>query len=134
MSIRRGRKAIRTQFPGPENPSGVTEDYIEDGLGCLSGSGRNTGPRGNRDKFRQRRNLHFLHHAVAVGLDGTLGAAQRAGGVLVGRAADDKFEDLPLARCQCCDMRANDIQLGLFAVDRSMTCNRPLNYLKKSFR
>ena len=67
------------------------------GLGRQSGSRRNAGPLGKRYKFRQRPNLHLLHHPMAMGLDGPFGAAERAGDLLVGVAANDKVENLSLA-------------------------------------
>jgi hypothetical protein len=45
------------------------------GLGRLSGSRRNADPLGTGHEFRQGPYLHFLHHTVAMGLDGTFGAA-----------------------------------------------------------
>ena len=42
---------------------------------CLSGSRHNADPLGEGYKLRQGPNLHFLHHPVAMGLDGTLGTA-----------------------------------------------------------
>jgi hypothetical protein len=82
-------------------------------LGGLSAAGRAVQDayslsKGN--KFSQRSDLHFLHHPVAMGLDGTFGTAARAGNLLVGVAANDKFKDFPLARRQRCDTGANDIQ------------------------
>ena len=76
--------------------------YVKPGgdLGRLSGSRRNADAFGKGHKFRQGPNLHFLHHPVAMGLDGTFGTAQRAGDLLVGVAANDKVEDFPLARRQ----------------------------------
>jgi hypothetical protein len=45
-------------------------------LECLSVSrGKNADPLGQRHKFHQGLDLHFLHHTVAMCLDGTLGAA-----------------------------------------------------------
>ena len=37
------------------------------------------------NEFSQGSDLHFLHHPVAMGLNGTFGPAQRAGDLLVGR-------------------------------------------------
>jgi hypothetical protein len=45
------------------------------GLGRLSDSRRNAEPLGKGHKFRQGPNLHFLHHHVTIGLDGTFGTA-----------------------------------------------------------
>ena len=45
------------------------------GLGRLSGSRRNADALGKGHKFRQGPNLHFLHHPVAMGFNGTLGTA-----------------------------------------------------------
>jgi hypothetical protein len=95
--------------------SGVLHDN-KDRLGSLPGSRRkNADPLGEGHKFRQGLDLHFLHHPVAMGLNGTFGPAQRAGDLLVGVAANDKFEDFPLARRQCRDMSANHVQLALQA-------------------
>ena len=55
-----------------------------------------------------------------MGLDGALGAAQRAGDLLVGVAANDKFEDLPLARRQCPDAGANDVHFVLQIAEGSV--------------
>ena len=78
--------------------------------------------------------MHFLHHPVAMGLNGTFGPAQRAGDLLVGVAANDKFEDFPLARRQCCDMSANHVQFALQAKRHSVMRNRPLNCVQKIIR
>ena len=75
---------------------------------------------GKGDKFRQGSDLHFLHHPLAMGLDRALGRAQRVGDLLVGLAANNKLEDFPLARRQCRDMSANDVQLVLQATRRFM--------------
>ena len=48
-----------------------------------------------------------------MGLDGTFGTASREGDLLVGVAANDKQKDFPLARRQCRDMSANDVQLAV---------------------
>ena len=48
-------------------------------------------------------------------LIGTFGTAQRAGDLLVGVAANDKFEDLPLTRRQRRDTGANHVQPALHA-------------------
>ena len=88
---------------------------LRDCLDCLSGSRRNADPLGEGHKLRQGPNLHFLHHPVAMRLDGTFGTAERAGDLLVGVAANDKVENLPLARRQCRDMSANAVQLVLQA-------------------
>ena len=54
---------------------------------------------------------------------------------LVAFAANDKFEDLPLARRQCCDMRKNDVPRVLLRVKhRAVTRNGPFNGLKKLVR
>jgi hypothetical protein len=45
-----------------------------------------------------------------------------------------QFEDFPLARRQCSDMSANDLQLGLLAVLRSVLRNGTLDYPKKCVR
>ena len=47
--------------------------------------------------------------------------------MLVGLAVNDKFEDFPIARSQCCDTRANGIQRARRIVMR----NGPPNCLKK---
>ena len=59
-----------------------------------------TDPFGKGDKFSQRLNLHLLHHPVAVCLDGALGRAELMGDMLVCLAANDKLENLALARRQ----------------------------------
>jgi hypothetical protein len=70
--------SVRTETSTSCSPhktsSGVAEDN-ENGLGRLFGSRRNADPLGKGHKFRQGPNLHFLHHPVAMGLDGTLGTA-----------------------------------------------------------
>ena len=45
------------------------------GLGRLSGRRRNADPLGKGHKLRQGPDLHFLHHPVTMGLNGTLGTA-----------------------------------------------------------
>ena len=74
---------------------------------------QDTNPFGKRDKFGQRLNLHLLHHPVAMSFDGAFGRAQFVGDMLVGLAANDKFENLALARRQRRDMCANDVELAL---------------------
>ena len=69
-----------------------------------------------------------------MGLDRALGRAYRAGDVLVGVAANDKFKDLPLARRQRCDMGANDVQRDLQAIRRIVMRNGPFNGWKKLVR
>jgi hypothetical protein len=96
-------------------------------LSRLARSRHNADPLGKGHKFRQGPNLHFLHHPVAMGFDGTLGTTQRAGDVLVGVAANDTVENLPLAPRQCCDQSANHVQFALQAKRHSMMRNRPLN-------
>jgi hypothetical protein len=49
-------------------------------------------------KFRQGSDLHFLHHPVAMGLDGTFSPADRVGNLLVCIAANDKQKDFTFAR------------------------------------
>ena len=71
--------------------------------GCVAQEA-NSFSKGNQ--FSQRPGLQFLHHPDAVGLDRALGSAQRVGGLLVGFASNDEFEDLPLARGQRFDTRA----------------------------
>lgn len=89
---------------------------------------------GKGHKFRQRLDLHFLHDPVTMGLNRTFGPPQRAGDLLVGLAANDKFKDLPLARRQCCDMSANDVQPALQDTSRFVTCEGPFNCAKKVVR
>ena len=84
-------------------------------------------PFGKRNKFRQGPNLQLLHNLLSVGFDRALGPAQRAGDMLVGVADNDKVEDLPLARCQRCDKRANDVQLSLLIASHFMPCESPLD-------
>jgi hypothetical protein len=71
---------------------------------------QNADPLGQRNKLGQGPNLHLLHHLVAMGLDGPFGRSQRAGDLLVEIAANDQFEDLPLARRQLCETGANALQ------------------------
>jgi hypothetical protein len=66
-----------------------------------------------------------------MGLDCTFGPAQCASNVLVGFAANDKFEDFPLARRQCRDMSANHGQLALQAKRHFMSYESPFNCTKK---
>ncbi|MET4520118.1 hypothetical protein ABIB81_009477 [Bradyrhizobium sp. I1.7.5] len=61
---------------------------------------QNADPLGQRNKLGQALSLHLLHHPVAMGLDGPLGRSQRVGDLLVEFAANDQFENLPLARGQ----------------------------------
>ena len=82
----------------------------------------------------QALDLHFLHHSVAMGLDGPFGTAACAGNLLVGVAANDKFKNFPLTRRQCRDMSANDVQLALQGLRHFMMDNRPLDCLKKIIR
>ena len=83
------------------------------------------------NEFSQRLDLHFFHHPMAMGLDRALGPAQRAGDLLVGVAANDKFEDFPLARRQCCDQSPNHFQFALQAKRHLMMRNRPRNCVQK---
>jgi hypothetical protein len=79
-------------------------------LGCLSvGRRKDADSLGERHKFRQGSDLHFLHHPVAVGFNGPLGRAQRVADLLVGLTANDKLEDFALARRQRREMPANDV-------------------------
>ena len=103
-------------------------------LGRLSGSRRNADALSKGHKFRQGPSVHFLHHPVPMGLNGTLGTTQRAGDVLVGGAANDKQKDFPLARRQCREMSANDVQFALQGSRHFMTRNRALDCLKKIIR
>ena len=110
---------------------------VENCLGGLSAAGRaaqdpSSFSKGN--EFSQGLDLHFLHHPVAMGLNGTFGPAQRAGDLLVGVAANDKFEDFPLARRQCRDMSANHVQLALQATRLVVMRNGASNCLKKLVR
>ena len=110
-------------------------EMLRDSLDGLSGSRhKGTDALSKRYKFRQTPNLHFLHHPVAMGLDGAFGTAYRAGGLLVGVTANETLEDLPLARRQCRDMRANDFQRALLAIRRVVMCDGPLNGLKQLVR
>src|SRR5882762_6240681 len=54
--------------------------------------------------------------------------------MLVSAAANDKVENLPLARRQCRDMSANDVQLALQATRHFMMRNRSRNCPKKIVR
>jgi hypothetical protein len=87
--------------------------YIENGLGRLSGSRPNADPFGQRDQFRYGLDLHFLHHPVAVGLDGALGCAQRTGYMLIGVTENDEVEDLPLTRRQSPEAGAHAVHFVL---------------------
>ena len=107
---------------------------LENRLDWRSGSHKNAEPLAKGYKFRQGLDLHLLHHPVAMGLDGTLGTTQRAGDLLVAVAANDKVENLPLARRQCRDMSANDVPLALQATCHFMMCNRPFDCPKKNIR
>jgi hypothetical protein len=86
---------------------------------------KNTDPLGKRNKLHQGSDLHFLHHALAVGFDCAFGRAPRVGGVLVGHAANDEFEDLPFARLQFPDTTASHVQLALRTTCRFMMRNGP---------
>jgi len=89
-----------TQFP-LSHWTIETQKLFRDSLARLSvirRTGQNAHPLGKGDKFRQGLDLHFLHHPLAMGLDGAFGCAQSAGDLLVGLAANDKVEDFPLAR------------------------------------
>ena len=82
-------------------------------MAALSRRLKSADPLGKRYKFRQGLGLHFLHHSVAVGLDGAFGRSQRVGDLLVGIAANDKVEDLPLTRRQSPEAGAHAVQLVL---------------------
>src|SRR4029077_15954741 len=69
-----------------------------------------------------------------VCLDRALRAAQGNPGLLVGLAANNKLEDLPLARRQSPDRSANKIQLGLLATRNFMTGYSPVYCGKKLVR
>jgi hypothetical protein len=78
--------------------------------------------------------LHFLDHPLAVGFDCAFGRAQRARDLFVGLAANDKLEDLPLARREFPDISANHVQLALQVMSRFMVGYSPLNCLKELVR
>jgi hypothetical protein len=108
---------------------------LRDSLDGLSGSRhKGTDALSKRYKFRQTPNLHFLHHPVAMGLDGAFGTAYCAGGLLVGVTANDTLEHLSLARRQCRDMSANHIQLALQDSRHLMMRDRPLDRPKQIIR
>jgi hypothetical protein len=112
-------------LPAPRITTFTTSPSIG---GC---TGQNAKPLGKGDKFHKRLHLHFFHHSVAMGLDRAFGAAQHAGGLFVGVAANDMVENLPLARRQRCDMGANDVQCRLLGIRRVMKCNGLLDCPKK---
>jgi hypothetical protein len=107
-----------------------------DWSGRLSVTGRaqDADPLRKGDKFRHGSDLHFLHHAMAVSLDRALCGTQGVGGLLVGLAANDLLEDLPLARRQRCDKSANQIQLDLPATRHLMTRYSPFDSANKLVR
>jgi hypothetical protein len=110
-------------------------DRIARGCRCISGhTVQDADPLGKGDKFCQGLDLHFFHQPVAMGLDRAFGPAYRAGNLLVGVAPNDEFEDLPLARRQCRDMSANQIQLDLPATRYFMMRYSPLNCPEKVIR
>ena len=86
---------------------------LRDSLDCLSGSRRNADPLGQGYKFRQRLDLHFFHHPVTMGLDGTFGTAQFAGDLFVWVAANNKVEDFSLAWRQSPETGAHAVQFVL---------------------
>ena len=75
--------------------------------------------------------MHFFHHPVTVGFDGALGRAQRVADLLVGMTANDKLEDLPLARRQRRKMPADDIEPVPCVARRFMMRDRPLDSTKQ---
>jgi hypothetical protein len=99
--------------------------------GCPFGSRQNADALGEGYKFRQGLDLHFLHHPVAMGLDGAFGPADCVGNLLVGVATNDKQKDFTFARRQCRDMSAYHVQLRLQAARHFMMRNRPLDCPKK---
>ena len=70
-----------------------------------------SGPLGKGNQFRERLDLHLLHHPVAMGLDRALSRTQYVGDLLVGLAANDEFEDFSFARRQLRNMSAHDVEL-----------------------
>ena len=103
-------------------------------LSRLSGTrqiSQNSGPLGKRNQFGKGLDLQLLHHPVAMGLDRALGRAQYVGNLLVGLAANDKIEDLALARRQRRDMSTHDVKLASLAARCLMVSQSPFNCTKK---
>ena len=78
---------------------------------------RDSGPLGEGNQFRERLDLHLLHHPVAMGLDRALGRTQYVADLLVGLAANDEFEDFAFARRHfaICARTASSLSLWLRA-------------------
>src|SRR5437868_8827348 len=103
-------------------------------LGCLSATrhtARDADTFGKGDEFSQRLNLHFLHDPVAVSLDRALRGTQRSSGMLVGLAANNEFEDFPLAWRQFGEVSANHVQPDLPVTRHFMTRYSPFDCSKK---
>ncbi|MET4036259.1 hypothetical protein ABMB68_007463, partial [Bradyrhizobium sp. RT4a] len=92
---------------------------------------QNADPLGHRNQLGQALSLHLLHHHVAMGLDGALGRSQRVADLLVEFAANDQFENLPLARRQRREASANAVQGALLIAPCLLMCERLLNGAKQ---
>jgi hypothetical protein len=86
---------------------------------------------GKGDQLGEGLDLQLLHHPVAMGLDRAFGRAQYVGDLLVGLAANDKIEDLALARRQRRDMSTHDVKLASLAARCLMVSQSPFNCTKK---
>ena len=86
---------------------------------------------GKRDQLREGLDLQLLHYSVAMRLDRAFGRAQYVGDLLVGLAANDKIEDLALARRQRRDMSTHDVKLASLAARCLMVSQSPFNCTKK---
>ena len=91
---------------------------------------QNADPLGQRNQLGQALSLHLLHHHAAMGLDGPLGRSQRVADLLVEFAANDQFENLPLARRQRREASANAVQGALLIAPCLLMCERLLNGAK----
>src|SRR5258705_5673162 len=95
---------------------------------------QNPGTLGKRHQLREGLDLHLLHHPVAMRLDRALGRTQYDGNLLVGLAANNELEDLPLARRQLRNMGAHDVELVSLSTRYLVVSHGPFNCSKKLFR
>src|SRR6266481_1443775 len=103
-------------------------------LSRLSGTrqiSQNPSTLGKGDQLGEGLDLQLLHHPVAMGLDRAFGRAQYVGDLLVGLAANDKIEDLALARRQRRDMSTHDVKLASLATRCLMVSQSPFNCTKQ---
>ena len=92
------------------------------------------GPLGERNKFDQGSDLHFLHHPFAVGFHRACRHSQLSCDLFVHPAANNQFENLPFTRGQFPDTSANCVQFTLPATLHFVMRDGAFNCFKKPLR